>query len=106
HVAAIAQAQDELLVAEVRVVAHEVPQNGPHPDVDQGLRNGIGVLAQARSESTAEKNDFHSTGGSVGFVGYDLVKGMPCGRGTLRRSRWERRTPSRAAGPMRGTCPP
>src|SRR5262245_47744637 len=59
HVAAVAQAQDEVLVAEVRVVAHEVPDDRPYADVDERLRQGVRMLAQARAESAAEEYDLH-----------------------------------------------
>ena len=37
-------------MAEVRVVAHQVPEDRPVADVDQRLRNRVGVLAQARAQ--------------------------------------------------------
>ena len=60
QVAAIAEAEDEVLVAEVRVVAHQVPEDRPVADVDERLGNRVGVLAQAGSQSAAEQYDFHS----------------------------------------------
>jgi hypothetical protein len=44
HISPITKAEYELLVAEVRIVAHEVPQDRPVTDVDQRLRNRIRVL--------------------------------------------------------------
>src|SRR5438128_1002318 len=59
HVPAIAERQDEVLVAVVRVIAHQVPQNGTVADVDQRLGNGVGMLAQSCSESAAKQDHFH-----------------------------------------------
>ena len=44
---AVAEAEDEFLVAEVGVVLHQVPKDGPLPDVDQRLRNVLGIVAEA-----------------------------------------------------------
>jgi hypothetical protein len=44
-VAAIAEAEDEVLVAEVRVVLHHVPENRPIPDGHHGLGNIVRVIA-------------------------------------------------------------
>src|SRR5215469_3284938 len=41
------------------VVAHQVPDDRSGTDVHQRLRHRIGVLAQARAETTAEEHDFH-----------------------------------------------
>ncbi len=57
---AVAQAQDEVLVAEVGVVLHQVPQDGPGADLDERLRDHVRVLAKPHAETAAEKNDFHS----------------------------------------------
>ena len=58
QVAAIAEAQDEVLVAEMRVVAHQVPEDRPMTDVDEGLGNRLGMLAQARTQAAAERTTF------------------------------------------------
>ena len=59
HVAAVAEGEHEILVPEVRVVAHEVPEDRPVADVHERLRNGVRVLAQSRAEAAAEQHDFH-----------------------------------------------
>ena len=41
QVAAVAQAEDEVVVPVVRVVAHQVPDDRPEPDVRKGFRNGV-----------------------------------------------------------------
>ncbi len=55
----VAQAEDELLVPEVRVVAHHVPQDGPVPDRDHRLGQELRVVPQAQSLAAAEQNDLH-----------------------------------------------
>jgi hypothetical protein len=47
-------------VSEVRVEAHQVPDDRPDADVHQRLRNGVRVLSQAGAETAAEKDNFHS----------------------------------------------
>ena len=59
QIAAIAQAQDEILVAVVRVVAHQVPDDRTAPTLHERLRDRVRMLAQTRAESAAEQNDFH-----------------------------------------------
>src|SRR5260370_41411729 len=58
-IGAVAQAQDEVLVAEVRVILHDVPQNRPVTNGNHGLGDIISILPQAHSESAAKDNDFH-----------------------------------------------
>ncbi len=60
HVATVAQTEDEILVSEVRIVAHQVPNDRTHSDVHERLGHRIGMLAQARAESTAKQNHFHA----------------------------------------------
>src|SRR6267378_3477292 len=55
----IAKAQDEVLVAEMRVVSHHVPEDRPVADGDQGLRDGLGIIPESHAEAATEKNDFH-----------------------------------------------
>src|SRR6185503_8266824 len=59
QVAAVAETQDEFRMAEVRVIAHEVPQDRPMADIDQRLWNGVRVLPEPSAEAPAEKHDFH-----------------------------------------------
>ena len=59
-VGAVPQAQDELLVPEVRVVPHHVPDQGARTDHLHGLGD-VGVpVAHAHAESAAEQDDLHS----------------------------------------------
>ncbi len=59
QIAAVAQAQDEILVPVVRVIAHQVPDQRPVADRDQRLRDGVRMLAQASAQTTAEQHHFH-----------------------------------------------
>src|SRR6266436_7926093 len=58
-IGAVAQAQNEVLVAEMRVILHDVPQNRPVANGNHGLGDIISILPQAHSESAAKDNDFH-----------------------------------------------
>ena len=56
---AVAQAEDEVAVPEVRVVAHHVPQDRPVADGHHRLGQRLRVLAQAQPEPAAEEDDLH-----------------------------------------------
>jgi hypothetical protein len=56
-VAAVAEAQDEGLVAEMGVVLHHVPKNRPVADRDQRLRHVFGV-ADSKSETPQNSTTF------------------------------------------------
>src|SRR5258708_36533406 len=58
-ISAVAQAQNEVLVAEMRVILHDVPQNRPVTNGNHGLGDIISILPQAHSESAAKDNNFH-----------------------------------------------
>ena len=53
----VAEAEDELVVPEMGVVPHQVPQDGTLPDLDERLRYLVGVVAQAHSLTAAEQHD-------------------------------------------------
>src|SRR5690606_16379102 len=53
QIAPISQTQDELLVAKVRVIAHQVPEYGSAANRHERLGNRVGMLTQARSQTTA-----------------------------------------------------
>jgi len=61
EVAPITEAEDKFLMAEMSVIAHQVPDNGPDADVHQGLRNGVRVLTQPRPKTATEQYYFHSS---------------------------------------------
>ena len=56
---AVAEAEDELRVPEVGVVAHDVPQNRPVADPDHRLRDALRLLPHAHAEPAAEDHDLH-----------------------------------------------
>ena len=59
RVGPVAEAQDEVAVAVVRVVAHDVPQDRPVADLDHRLGHRLAVLPQAQAAATAEQHDLH-----------------------------------------------
>ena len=61
HVGLVAEAEDELLVPEVRVVLHEVPEDRAVPDLDHRLRDLSRVLAQPGAEASAEQDHLHGS---------------------------------------------
>src|SRR3989442_1423110 len=58
-ISAITEAQDELLVSEVGIVLHEVPENRPVADGHHWLRHSFGVFPDAGAEAPAEEYDLH-----------------------------------------------
>ena len=56
---AIAETQDEVVVAMVRVVLHDVPQQGSGSDGHQRFRNTLVVVAHAHALTAAEDDHLH-----------------------------------------------
>ena len=56
---AVAQAEDEVGVAEVRVEAHDVPQQRAVADHLHRLGDVIDVVAHPHAVTTAEQHDLH-----------------------------------------------
>src|SRR5262249_51469749 len=56
------EAEDEILMAEMGIVLHHVPQNGTLVDFHQRLRNILGIFAESHAETAAEEDDFHDYG--------------------------------------------
>src|SRR6185503_5468879 len=54
-----AEAEDEVLVPEVGVVLHQVPEDRPVADLDHRLGDLAGVLTQARAQPAAEQDHLH-----------------------------------------------
>src|SRR5713101_4964725 len=59
QVTSVAKTQNEIFVPEVRVVTHQVPKNRAITDIHERLRNGFGMLAQARAETPAKQDYLH-----------------------------------------------
>ena len=55
----VAEAQHEIAVAVLAVVVHHVPQDRLMADRDHGLRDVLGVLADAGAKAAAEQNNLH-----------------------------------------------
>jgi hypothetical protein len=58
-IGAIAEAQNEILVAEVRVVLHYVPEHWPVADWHHGFGNMVRIFPQAHPKTAAKNDDFH-----------------------------------------------
>src|SRR5262245_54352462 len=58
----VAQTKDEVLVAELAVVAHEVPKDRLAADGYHRLWHVLGIIADPRAETPAEENCFHWRG--------------------------------------------
>ena len=59
HVAAVSEAQDEVLMTEVGVVLHHMPQNRPVADGDHGLGHVVTGLTDPHTETATKKHDLH-----------------------------------------------
>src|SRR6266849_2872711 len=61
HVSAIPEAQDEILVSEMGVIAHDVPQHRPVADLHHRFGHAVGLLADPQTLAPAEKDDLHNS---------------------------------------------
>src|SRR5437764_5012783 len=59
NIALVAEAQNKLSKAIVRVRLHDVPQNRPTTHLHHGLRTELRLFAQTRSETAAEDHRLH-----------------------------------------------
>src|SRR5277367_5089432 len=59
QVAAKSKTEDKVLVAEMSVIAHQVPNDRSAADVDQGLGQCLGMFAQSRTEAATKKHHLH-----------------------------------------------
>jgi len=59
HVAFISQSEDKLFEAELRIVFHDMPENGIRPDVDHRFGAKFRFFPKPRPRAAAEDNDFH-----------------------------------------------
>src|SRR5262245_17705510 len=59
HVRSMSEAQDEVLVPEMSVVLHDVPQDGAIPNLHHRLGDVLGI-ADPQAQSAAEQNDLHA----------------------------------------------
>src|SRR5208283_4643253 len=57
----VAKAEDKVLMAEVGIVLHDMPQHRPRPNRYHGLRHVFGVTPQSHSCAAAKQNDFHNS---------------------------------------------
>src|SRR5690606_19940946 len=90
-VPAVAEAEDEVLVPVVRVVAHHVPQQRPRPDRDHRLRRVGTPVPHAHPVAATEENDLHPMApfrrtGTPGRPRSDALLGPPNGPVTRHRS--------------------
>src|SRR6266511_151839 len=70
----VAEAENELSVPEMRVVPHDVPEDGPVSDRDHRLRDsGLGLL-HPQALPAAEENDLHLT---ISTAGIGITKAPP-----------------------------
>jgi len=65
--------EDKILVPEVRIILHYVPQDGPVADGNHGLGNRFRILAETHTQSSAKQYDFHrQLLRLIGRDGYDI----------------------------------
>ena len=67
HMALPAQAKDEVLVTEMRVILHQVPEDRPRAERDHRFGNRFGIVADPQALAAAKQNNFH---------GYTSTSGM------------------------------
>src|SRR3954447_6085203 len=59
HFCSVTEAEDEVLVPEIRVVLHDVPEDRAGADGDHRLRDARRAVAHSQAETAAEENDLH-----------------------------------------------
>ena len=59
HVALVAETKDEVLVTEVSVVLHQMPENWPRPDCTIGFGTSSAYPRSLHAGATAKQNYFH-----------------------------------------------
>src|SRR2546427_2312457 len=91
QVAPVAKAEDEIVTSVMRVVLHQVPDDGAVADVDHRLRDGLGVFSEPRAQPAAEEDDLHEpppiafrSPASSSFH-HSMVWPSPCSRSYLGR---------------------
>ena len=60
-VRAVSETQDEVFVAVVRVILHDVPEDRPVANRDHRLGDIVRIFAQAHPESATEDDHFHGS---------------------------------------------
>ena len=98
----VAQAEDEVLVAVVRVVLHQMPEDRPVADLDHRLRDLAGELPEPSAEPAAEQHHLHRATPPFGSAGTGRRPNP--GRPT-RRATSVPRPPGRRAGAGPDQCP-
>src|SRR6266851_1580679 len=61
YVPAVPEAQDEVLVAEMGVIAHDVPEHRPVADLDHRFGHIVRLLADPQALAPAEEHDLHDS---------------------------------------------
>src|SRR5579862_9881924 len=56
----VSEAQDEILVAEVRIVFHQMPEDGHVADLHQRFRQAFFGLTETHSEAAAKEYNLHN----------------------------------------------
>ena len=59
EIRAVAQTENEILVAKVGVILHDVPHDRAIANGNHGLRNGFRVFPQPHTKAAAEKDYLH-----------------------------------------------
>src|SRR5262249_10349096 len=55
----VAEAENKVLVPEVGVVFHQVPENRPRPDLHHGFGDVVNVPPEPHADSTTKEHHFH-----------------------------------------------
>src|SRR6266481_2583597 len=58
-IALVSEAEDEVLVPEMSVIFHQMPENRTWPNRHHGLRNILRVASESHSGTAAKQDDFH-----------------------------------------------
>ena len=67
YVALVAKTEDEVLVPEMGIVFHQVPEDRPRPDLHHGFGDIIDISSEPHAGSAAKEHDFHPLSPQTGI---------------------------------------
>ena len=70
----VSKTKNEILMAVLAIVLHDVPQDGLLADRHHWFRNGVGILTDTGAKPAAEQNNFHGPITSTLGIGITILQ--------------------------------
>ena len=61
HLSPVSQGQDKILMTEMGVILHDMPENGTFPDIHHRFGTKFRLLTQTGTSTTAKNDHFHNS---------------------------------------------